>query len=531
MKKFLESASVALGVATIYLSALVGPLVSPEHATVYHWSSSAAELFIPTILDFCIFWMVLTLSCLLARKPGRVRVAVWSGMIFFIPAVVLETRGQLHGTVVSHQLLVRLFTVTLVAWLLLVITWRPALEAKFEAVVAFASLIFVFASIGGLAILPELAWFGWQARSLNAQMPLHHSVAAQSKSAGKPRIIWIVFDELSYEQVYGRRFPGLQLPAFDQLASQAAVFTHTIPAGMLTQHVLPSLMTGDPVDNSRASADGQDLLIHNPDTKAWQKFDEHKSVFQDALNAGYSTAVAGWYNPYCRILPEVLDRCFWAYDDIMPNGMLPSATTLQANMLEPLRSEVGTGLAFRFLPFFRQIPDEDDRASELHIADYKSLVDAVDKVLKDPSANFVLLHMAAPHLPGIYNRATGKFALSHSSYIDNLALTDKCLAHIRSKLEENHEWDSSAIVIMGDHSWRTFSWRNTAGWTKEDEAASQGGKFDDRPAYIVKLPQEHEGALIATPFAALNTRKLLDALLTQNIRSTEDLSVWAQQRR
>jgi hypothetical protein len=114
------------------------------------------------------------------------------------------------------------------------------------------------------------------------------------------------------------------------------------------------LMTGKSVDDIRSSADGQHLSIHNPDTKTWQKFDEHDSVFQDALNEGYSTAVAGWYNPYCRILPEVLNRCFWAFDALTPNKLLPDAATLRANMLEPLLYVVGNALRYPLLPFSRK---------------------------------------------------------------------------------------------------------------------------------------------------------------------------------
>jgi hypothetical protein len=516
MRKLIKSASVALGLTTFSLLWLTGPLFTSRHSTVYHWSSSASQLFLPAIADFCIVWMVLTLLFLFAMRPGRPRIAVWSGVIFFIPWIALKNSAYLSGTAPSRSLDVSLVAVALVASLLLVKFWRPAFEPKFEAVVAFASTLLAFASISGLAILCQLAWFGWQARSLNAQMPLHHSVAGQSKSAGRPRIIWIVFDELSYEQVYEHRFQGLQLPAFDQLASQATIFTHAIPVGIWTEQVLPSLMTGEPADDVHSSADGQHLSMHNPDTKTWLKFDEYNSVFQDALNAGYSTAVAGWFNPYCRILPEVLDHCFWTFGELSQNGMLPSATTIQANMLEPL--------------FSRQISDLTAHESESHISDYQALLDAADKVLDDRSLNFVLLHLPIPHPGGIYNRAAGEFALKHSSYVDNLALTDKCLAHLRARLEESHEWDSSTIVIMGDHSWRTkLAWRASPDWTEEDEIASQGGKFDDRPAYIVKLPQQRVGTRIDAPFAALNTRKLLDALLTQKIRSAEDLSVWARQ--
>ena len=118
----------------------------------------------------------------------------------------------------------------------------------------------------------------------------------------------------------------------------------------------------------------------------------------------------------------------------------------------------------------------------------------------------------------------------HSSYLDNLALTDKLLGHIRGELEQRGEWDASTVVVMADHSWRTkMFWEDLPDWTKEEQIASRGGEFDDRPAYIVKLPEQQTGARIDAPFAALNTRKLLDALLSQNIRSKEDLAAWAKQ--
>jgi hypothetical protein len=150
--------------------------------------------------------------------------------------------------------------------------------------------------------------------------------------------------------------------------------------------------------------------------------------------------------------------------------------------------------------------------------------------LDDRSAGFVLIHMPIPHPNGIYDRRTDRFALTNSNYVDNLALADKFLSHVRSKLERSGQWDASTIVIMADHSWRTkMIWENMPAWTKEEQIASQGGQFDDRPAYIVKLPEQHMSARIDVPFAALNTRRLFDALLAQKIQSAGELSAWAVQ--
>jgi len=525
LRKLLEAASVALGVTSIYLLWLIGPLVTSTHDAVYHWSGSPSRLFVPPILDFCALWLLLTAVLIFAT--GRVRAAIWSGIIGFAPWMELMNWAYLTGTTPPHWLSLGLSELGVVAFVLPLVLWRLVFEKRFERIVRFASTLFIFSAMSGVVILCRYGWFGWQARSLNAELPLHHAVHGQLAQAGRPRVIWILFDELSYEQVYERRFPGLQLPSFDALATQATVFARTIPAGIYTGQILPSLMTGEPVDGFRSSSDARQLFMHNSHASVWQRFDEHDTIFQDALNLDYSTAVAGWYNPYCRILPEVLDHCFWTQNPAAPNTMVPGMS-LRSNLMEPGMQFFESGLGHRFASLFLQIPDIDDLRAKQHISDYVALADAADRILDDKSLGFALLHLPVPHPGGIYDRTTDKFAWRNSSYLDNLALADKLLGHFRSKLEQSGQWDSSTVVIMGDHSWRTaLIWKATPEWTKEEQIASRGGEFDDRPAYIVKLPDQHTGARIDAPFAALNTRRLLDALLSQKIRSKEDLAAWA----
>jgi hypothetical protein len=104
------------------------------------------------------------------------------------------------------------------------------------------------------------------------------------------------------------------------------------------------------------------------------------------------------------------------------------------------------------------------------------------------------------------------------------------LDHIRQILERRNEWDSTTVVIMGDHSWRTTQiWISSMTWTDEDQAASHGGEFDPRPAYIVKLANQRTSARIDTPFSAVKTRALFDVLMQGHIRTPADLETWARQ--
>jgi arylsulfatase A-like enzyme len=134
--------------------------------------------------------------------------------------------------------------------------------------------------------------------------------------------------------------------------------------------------------------------------------------------------------------------------------------------------------------------------------------------------------MPIPHMPGIYNRQTASFATSNTSYLDNLALCDDYLAHVRKELEDNGTWDSTTLVLMGDHSWRISG---PAGLSPEERTASDGGQFDDRPAYVVKMAHQTTPARIDTRFAALRTRDLFDNLLTGRISTSQQLASWAQQ--
>jgi arylsulfatase A-like enzyme len=164
------------------------------------------------------------------------------------------------------------------------------------------------------------------------------------------------------------------------------------------------------------------------------------------------------------------------------------------------------------------------------IDDYMDLEARSQELLRDRSYGFVLLHLPVPHPWGIYDRHTGKFTTaSSSSYTDNLALADKCLAGIRQTLEQTGQWDSSTVVVMGDHGWRTKQeWKTSSFWTHEDEVASHGGQYDPRPAYLVKLPNQTTAGRVDTPYQTVNTRKLFDAIMAHQINTPADLTAWAQ---
>jgi len=527
---WLRTTVIALGLSNIASYWMAAALISPRHLTVYHWSGSAFALFAPVWLNLIAIWIFAALLLHAARLGRRWRRAVWVGILVMLPVVAVvsfklgisDSELALGMGSPSHNrfLYLWLYGLSPLVWIVLLACWRPWLDRYFERVVRFGEVVLTFSGIAGAVLFAQLAWFNWTAAGLNDHQTLHVQNTVQ---AAKPRIVWVVMDELSFQQVYEQRFPGLALPAFDRLAKESAVFTQAIPVGLYTDHIMPALMVGRPVDEMRSSAEGQ-LWTRELSSSDWRPFNQNDTVFHDALEEGYSTGIVGWWNPYCRILPAVLDHCYWTAWFLEHKGLSEDASStmkLKAT-LERAAAELGEILPNRVSNRLQAFGPDD----RLHVAEtYLDLSQQADKLLRDQSATFILLHIPIPHPVGIYNRATGQLSAEPTSYIDNLALSDLYLAHLRSELEACGEWDSTTLVLMGDHGWRTQIWK-ARGWNETDEAASNGGKFDTRPAYIVKLPNQHEGARINQPFHALETRALFDALMHGQIRTEPDLEAW-----
>jgi hypothetical protein len=517
---------VAFGLANLYLLDLTGPLIATDHDLVYHLIGSASSVIVPIIVYLLALSLLLTALLYLAEKPGPLRVIIWSAFLLALPSILLHTIANFSDSEIPRWLTWLVASVCLAALIIIALLWKKFLPRLEKIQRAAAAVLGLFA-FTGLVVFAQLVWSGWQARNLNHAPTLHKPQLTSAPP--RQRIIWLLLDELSYQQLYEHRFPGLELPAFDRLAAQSTIFTHVVPAGEYTRYIVPTLFTGLPSDGARVSARGLLVSLRNPSTGTWTPFQQHQTVFQDAIDAGYVTGIAGWYNPYCRIMPEVLDHCFWTYRESTPANLSPNRS-LAVDLLRPFRRLwLDTKHLFGHGP---GAASDELRDIRQHSSDYRHLVTAGDAFLADPSINFLFLHMPIPHPYGFYDRRKKAFTTKHTSYIDNLALADRYLAHMRLLLERNNQWDTTTIIVMGDHSWRTsFIWKDSMTWTNEDEAASQGGEFDPRPAYIVKLANQKSPARFDQPFSAVSTRALLDALLQDHLHTAADLTTWASQQK
>ena len=532
------------GLTNLCLWLEIGPLFSPAHLALYHFDGPPSELFLPVLVNLAGLWVLLAGLMLLARTSaagtGRLHAAIWSGMMAMLPWVALK-EGLFTKVHVTHAGSAWLATLPLACAIAVNVFWGAWVRGLMERVLPVCEAFLLALSFTGVVILVQFLYFFARSSGLNDAQPLHAAGSAAAwgsvatgwggaRPAGEPkRVIVILFDELSYEQTYGHRSPRVSLPAFDRLAAESAVFREVRPAAEFTDRAIPSLLTGRTVEEIRASADGRRVAMESQ--QGWTQLNPEDSVFGDALQAGYRTGLAGWYNPYCRIFPRVLDRCEWRAHAIPPNMIAADSPVagrnLLENSLEPARDVLRAVPGF-FLPRLRyRGPDSD--LTERHVKDYREIEQMADGLLSDSAMTFVFLHLPVPHQGGIFDRKTGEWTHLSSSYLDNLALADEYLGHARGLLERSGDWDDSAVVVLGDHSWRTWMWSESLFWTEEDRAVTAGESFDDRPALVVKLPQSRAGVNIDTAFEAKRTRWMLDELMTGRIRTEGDLARWTEE--
>lgn len=313
-----------------------------------------------------------------------------------------------------------------------------------------------------------------------------------ARSAAKPRLVWIIFDELAYKPVFEARDNSLDLPNFDRLRLQSTIYSNITPIGYHTNLVVPSLLLGRIVTSSTFNAKNQ-LLVRTADDPHWEPFDSAASLFGMATQRGISTSIVGWYLAYCPMLVGTASECYWSNDDT-EDGAPPSINASFANdVWFPLRIAAEQLVAPRVA-----IADVAHWESLSHVATVKDMSQHALAALANSQADIIYLHMPVPHPPAFWDRHSHNYGVS-GSYLDSLDYSDRFLGQMLDVLEAEPRWPQTTLILQGDHSWRTGIWRTTPGWSEEDERISHGGAWDSRPLLLIHAAGQTNAAIVASP--------------------------------
>ncbi|MGA3131748.1 MAG: sulfatase-like hydrolase/transferase [Terracidiphilus sp.] len=310
--------------------------------------------------------------------------------------------------------------------------------------------------------------------------------------ASKPRLVWILFDELAYKPTFEARDPSLHLPNLYRLRDESTIYTNMTPIAYRTTRAVPSLMLGRIVTDVVYTNDNR-YLVQIENSPHWQPFDVHDSLFGLAKQRGVTTSIVGWYVAYCPIFASVATECYWGNDDAQDRGPTWLDASFAENVWFPLRM-----LVEQFVWPSRAWKDNAEWNAEGHIASVKDVSRHALATLQSSQADLIFLHIPAPHPQAFWDRRTGTFATG-GSYLDGLDYSDRLLGQMLTILESQPRWAATTLIVQGDHSWRTGMWRPLPGWSAEDERASDGGKWDPRPVLLIHAPGEQNANTVTAP--------------------------------
>ncbi len=509
---WLEGAGAALLLAP-------GPIwnqLSSTHLDLYHRLLPITAVVRALAIDVAVLTLFATFAVrLLERADGdvgrpwplyrrRFVVLVW--VLWFGVLAARAITGLIVAQVLSWQELSGGRAFAVVAGMLLAI-WLIAPRWYAVAVQGLraAVLLLGFSIFWALPTLLVAGFAHQQYDQIEFQKPL------PAKATPHQRIVWLLFDEMSYDQVFVHRWQGLELPNLDRLRAESVTFSDMQPDGYFTEQIIPSLFMGKPFVNVRSTEAGA-LLYRSVKGGHWNEFDGNASLFADAQHAGWTTGISGDYNPYCRMLKDQLDFCSQRL--IVFGDHLSRDKSTWGNFTAPMHAMWARALRERYEP----------APSEAEI--FAGMLSSAQRLVTDEKVDFAFLHLYLPHPPGFYDRKTGKVAIG-GSYIDNLALADRSLGDLLQALGTTQSADETTLIVSSDHSWRVDIWRNGFGWTKEDELASEHGHFDLRPTLIVRFPGETAPADVARPIPLLAMHSMIERMIAGEMGDAQGLEAWA----
>lgn len=505
-----------VGLAMLYLLPLIAIFLAPDQISLYHQIFPITSLTRGALLDlvFLGFLLGAALAWLNTLTSPGLRRWLWIPVLFATAWCgergIAEFLRNVETGVRLPDWSAHLPLVVLALGPMLLLFARR----YYDIVIATTEVLLISAGITTcLVILPRLVIASFN-HAPAEEASFTHPVR-QLRHAGEPRVLWALFDELSYNQLFDHRQPGIELPAFTALKQTSVSFSQLLPVGNMTDVVVPSLLLGRPISATKSNLSGE-LFWQSSPQMGWRRFDPEATVFAAARRQGLGTGVDGWYNPYCRLFATILDRCYWNFEDFS-GGSRFGRLSSERSTLQNARD------ALPFVPLIENAFEHESanqgHTSQSHRTDYERVLKQVKPLIEDENIRFAFIHLAVPHPPGIY---PDPLEGGREDYLGNLILADQTLAEIRSAIEKTTSAADTILIVSSDHSWRIPFWRNSPGWTRAEERATNGGFFDKRPVLMVHFPQQTQAVQIDRPESAMIVHSLLLDLIRGKVRTPQE---------
>ncbi|MEA2207106.1 MAG: hypothetical protein QOE77_3882 [Blastocatellia bacterium] len=524
----LKDAAIALSLANLCFVKVWSKLLSSANSYFGEFPIVYASIVIDVLLLAVLFWGAITL----ARRSGRVwpmTLARWAFLLAVITvlngvATLVITFSPYNLSALMGRTVVSIIGLTLTGLAVFSLIRWGRLVTHTGPKLILALLPFVFLTFS--QSIWRLVSFTPVAIAAVAHQPNGAlSEVLPSRKTPATRVLWLIFDEMDQRMTFSERPASVQLPELDRLRSQSLYATNAYPPAPLTYMSMPALISGRLVEKVTPVSSHELMLTFAGSTKpvGWST---QPSVFSEARNSGYSTALIGWCHPYCDVIGGGLTTCDVVKEKNTGDVSLQSSMFAQAQSMistMPLVQPIALPLIQR-VAFINQIVTHGER--QKYLVRYQFVLNGALKAITNPDLDLIMVHSPAPHPPGIYDRATGTFSMAGDrGYLDNLALVDRTVGELRRAMELAGTWDQTTVVISADHWWRTEMWSRGPFLTKEDAELS-GRKMDHRIPFVVKLAGQPEPITYDHPFNTVLTHDLLLALLRGEVSSPQTVAAW-----
>ena len=312
---------------------------------------------------------------------------------------------------------------------------------------------------------------------------------------GRPRVVWIIFDEFDQRVAFDQRPSRVRMPEFDRLLQESLHATNAYSPAHCTLFSMPALISGHRFSFVSIKNDS-DLSVTFADTTDTNSWREMPSVFSAARELGFNTALVGWFHPYDRVLGKFLNYCLW-YPHPMDEAA--RASTFSAAMRREILCTTGT-LHRRMLYLDICV---DTLAGSLSLVTNRTY-------------GLLLLHLPPPHKPGIYLPSQDRFTVLSMSkstgYLNNLGLVDRELGSLRRAMETSGQWNKTWLLVSTDHAWR--------------ESRYYDGQLDLRVPFVVRAPGADKAITYSAQVNTVLTHDLILAILRGELTNQEDVAPW-----
>ena len=333
----------------------------------------------------------------------------------------------------------------------------------------------------------------------------------------RPRVVWMLFDELDQGITFAKRHPSLNLPELDRFREQAIYASNVYPPSDSTVMSLPAMITGRLIAKAKVAGPSE-LFITYAGTDKPVAWSNEPNLFSAAREHGVNSGVIGWYHPYCRILGHNLAFC--SFTDM---GRAPFTRGMTEQFKSMARSIPMTSY---YRVFDDRDPEQVDRRRRFKEA-YLGILAQAHKATVNPDLGLLLVHWPIPHPPAIFNQFTREFELgSQSGYLGNLVLVDRTLGEVRRTMEEAGVWENSVVLITADHWFR----REIHFRTREDDEALALIR-DHRVPFLLKLPGQQQGVNYDREFNNVLIHDLLLAIIRGELKTERDVLAWLDRNR